>query len=139
MLATMKEAAVRTRAIPAPMLNARGPHTGGAATVPSPSDPWQRAQLTAKNLPPAAVSGFNALQRVSAGGGWYPTGTPRDRNARYDTMSRMSGPSVAMTLPFRLRRKHPLIRYSMVSTVPERERYCGYRPTTPPHDWGPRR
>ena len=54
-------------------------------------------------------------------------------------MSRMSFPSTGIALPFKLRNKQPLIRYSMVSTVPERERYWGYRPVVPTHDWGERR
>ena len=36
---SMNPAAVRIRAIPAPMLNERGPHAGGARSLPAPSGP----------------------------------------------------------------------------------------------------
>jgi hypothetical protein len=48
-------------------------------------------------------------------------------------MSRMSSPSNASGVPFRLRRKQSLMRFSMRPTFPERERYCGKRPYTPAH------
>jgi hypothetical protein len=40
-------------------------------------------------------------------------------------MSRMSGPSLGSATPFMLRRKQSFTRYSIVSTVALRERYCG--------------
>jgi len=52
-------------------------------------------------------------------------GTSRERNQRYATMSRMSGPSLGSAVPFMLRRKQSLTRYSIVSTVALRGRYCG--------------
>src|SRR2546425_1192461 len=54
-------------------------------------------------------------------------GTSRERNQRYATMSRMSGPSLGSAVPFMLRRKQSFTRYSTVSTVaaPRRERDGG--------------
>src|SRR5206468_2736650 len=46
-------------------------------------------------------------------------------------MSRMSGPAGSSAVPFMLRRKQSLTRYSSVSTTPLRGRYCGYRANTP--------
>src|ERR1700758_435290 len=126
MLSLMKAAAVRTRAIPAPMLYEDAPHTGGATAVPSPSAPWHFTQLVAYTRAPAAVSAVRAAHlasRLDAGAG--ATGTSRDRNHRYATMSRMSAPSAARGWPFMLRRKQSLMRYGSVSTVPLRARYCG--------------
>src|SRR5205807_10557629 len=126
MLSRMKAAAVRTRAIPAPMLYDCAPHTGGATAVPSPYAPWHLTQLVAYTRAPAtmsAVSAAHLASRLDAGAG--ATGTSRDRNHRYATMSRLSGPSVASGRPFMLRRKQSLIRYWSVSTVALRARYCG--------------
>src|SRR5882762_8440574 len=49
-------------------------------------------------------------------------------------MSRMSGPDGSSAVPFILRRKQSLTRYSIVSTTPLRARYCGYRANTPTHE-----
>src|SRR5882672_1934152 len=46
-------------------------------------------------------------------------------------MSRMSDPAGSSAIPFMLRRKQSLTRYSIVSTTPLRVRYCGYRANTP--------
>src|SRR5881396_50666 len=66
-----------------------------------------------------------------AGVGGGAIGTSRDRNHRYATMSRMSPPSLASGVPFMLRRKQSFTRYSIVSTVALRGRYCGYRAYAP--------
>src|SRR5437764_1451635 len=74
---------VRARAIPAPMLYERAPHTGGATAVPSPSAPWHLTQLAPYTRAPAAVSAVRAAQvasRLDAPAG--ATGTSRDRNHR---------------------------------------------------------
>src|SRR5207237_5278677 len=100
MLSLMNAAAVRTRAIPAPMLYECAPHTGGATAVPSPSAPWHLTQLVAYTRAPAAVSALRAAHfasRLDMGAG--ATGTARDRNHRYATMSRMSAPSAGSGRP----------------------------------------
>src|SRR5439155_1566080 len=60
MLSRMNAAAVRARAIPAPMLYEYGPHTGGATVVPSPAAPWHLRHLVAYTRAPAAVSAGSA-------------------------------------------------------------------------------
>ncbi len=60
-----------------------------------------------------------------------PAGTPRERKARYATISRMSGLAALNAFPFMLRSKQSLIRSSIVSTCPLRGRYCGKREYTP--------
>jgi hypothetical protein len=71
------------------------------------------------------VSGTSAahLARRLDEDGTGATGTSRARNQKYVTMSRMSGPSLAIGAPFILRRKQSFTRYSMVSTVALRGRY----------------
>src|SRR6267378_7373326 len=49
-------------------------------------------------------------------------------------MSRMSAEAGSSAVPFMLRRKQSLTRYSIVSTTPLRARYCGYRANTPIHE-----
>src|SRR5207253_11409407 len=71
------------RAIPAPMLYERAPHTGGATAVPSPSAPWHLAQLVTYTRAPAVVSAVRAAHvasRLDAAAG--ATGTSRERNHR---------------------------------------------------------
>src|SRR2546423_13618170 len=110
MLSRMNAAAVRARAIPAPMLYERAPHTGGATAVPSPSAPWHLTQLAPYTRAPAAVSAVRAAQVASRlDGAAGATGTSRDRNHREATKSRMSAPSVASGWPVLLRRKQALI------------------------------
>src|ERR1051325_10230465 len=65
MLSLMNAAAVRTRAIPAPMLYEYAPHTGGATAVPSPAAPWHLTQLVAYTRAPAAVSAVRAAPFAS--------------------------------------------------------------------------
>ena len=95
--------------------------------MPSPAGPWHRAQLAAYTRAPAAVSGTSEAHLASRleDGGTGATGTSRARNQKYVTMSRMSGPSLASGVPFMLRRKQSFTRYSIVSTVALRGRYCG--------------
>src|SRR5207245_9821886 len=115
MLSRMKAAAVRTRAIPAPMLYECAPHTGGATAVPSPSAPWHLTQLVAYTRAPATVSAVSAAHlasRLDAGAG--ATGTSRDRNHRYDKMSSMSEPSAASGWSFMLRLTLTMLRFEMV-------------------------
>src|SRR6266498_1046807 len=64
----MYAAAVFTRAIPAPMLNECGPHSGGATAEPLPLGPWHGTQVTAKSCRPRAVSPFNRLKGHTARG-----------------------------------------------------------------------
>src|SRR5437763_14819317 len=106
MLSRMNAAAVRARAIPAPMWYDYGPHTGGATVVPSPAAPWHLRHLVAYTRAPAAVSAVSAAQtasRLDTGTG--ATGTSRDRNHRYATTSRLSAPSAASGRPFMPPRK----------------------------------
>src|SRR5256885_6937437 len=126
MLPLMNAGGVRRRAIPAPMVRGRAPPPGGAPAVPWPSPPWHLAHALAYTRAPAAVSAASAAHfasRLDTGAG--ATGTSRDRNHRYATMSRMSEPSVASATPFMLRREQSLIRDCRVSTVALRGRYCG--------------
>jgi len=124
MFRRMNSAAVRTRAMPAPMLYDAGPHTGGAPAVPWPPSPWHFAHVVANTRAPAAVSAVDpahCCNRAPAGGG--PTGIPWERNARYATMSAMSRPAGSSAVPFMLRRKQSFTRYSIVSTDALRVRY----------------
>src|SRR5437667_10931626 len=137
MLRLMNSAAVRTRVIPAPTLYDSAPHNGGAPAVPSPAAPWHFAHDAANTRAPAAVSALKvahfcsrALEPPARGA----TVKPRERNAKYATMSRMSGPAGSSAAPFMLRRKQSFTRYSIVSTTPLRARYCGYRANTPIHE-----
>src|SRR2546422_440251 len=125
MFRRMKLAAVKMRAIPAPMLYDSAPQTGGAVDVPCPSEPWQLAQLAVYTPLPLAVSRVSPAHGWGAGLPGGPTATPRERNARYATTSRIAGSSGSSGLPFMLRRKQSLMRYSMVSTILLRGRYCG--------------
>src|SRR2546421_5365539 len=126
MLSRRTAGAGRTRPTPAPGVWERAPTAGGAPGGPGPPPPWHLAHALAYTRAPAAVSAASAAHfasRLDTGAG--ATGTSRDRNHRYATMSRMSEPSVASATPFMLRRKQSLIRYCRVSTVALRGRYCG--------------
>src|SRR2546429_5618629 len=96
MLSRMNAAAVRARAIPAPMLYERAPHTGGATPVPSPSAPWHLTQLVAYPRATAVVSPVRAAHfasRLDAAAG--ATGTSTDRNHRQASIAHMSAPSLS--------------------------------------------
>src|ERR1035437_1767090 len=140
MFRRMNAAATRIRAMPAPMLNDCGPHSGApevAATVvtsPSPFTPWQRAQVRRYAVLPLAVSGGSGpMESTPAPASRRPAAEALESHDMYATMSRMSSPSNASGVPFRLRRKQSLMRFSIRPTFPERDRYCGKRPYTPAH------
>src|SRR5215467_13896906 len=128
MLSRTNDAAVRSRAIPAPMLNDFGPHNGGAIGVPRPSGPWHRAHTVPTVRCPAAVSAVSDANRCSAAlgplGGAL-TAVRHERNARYAMMSFISGLDGSSALPFKLRAKQSLTRSSISSTEPRRLRYWG--------------
>src|ERR1035437_4603612 len=136
----MNAAATRIRAIPAPMLNDCGPHNGAPevaatfVTSPSPFTPWQRAQVRRYAVLPLAVSaGSGPMESMPAPGSRRPAAEALESHDIYATMSRMSSPSNASGVPFKLRRKQSLMRFSIRPTFPERERYCGKRACTPAH------
>src|ERR1019366_2135950 len=140
MLLRTKAAVTRRRAIPAPMLNERAPQTGGAKTpgivttgAPSPSAPWHRTHCATNTVAPRAPfgTGGGTIESMPWPVTRWPTAMPLETHLKYDTMSRMSRLSGSSARPFMLRMRQSLIRSSISSTPPRRDRYCRYRAYTP--------